>query len=53
MPLNSQEMIDSLAGFEGTCSSTSADSPFIVRFIVVVDRVILVDKIDEGATRGH
>ena len=38
-PLNSQEMMDSQTGFEDTCSR-SADSPFIVCFIVVIDRIL-------------
>lgn len=54
MPLlNSQEMVVSEAGFEDTCCSASADSPFIVRFIVVIDRVLLVDKVDEDVIRSH
>ena len=52
-PLNSQEMAHSEVGFEATCCSTSADSAFIVRFIVVIDRILLVDKVDEDATRSH
>ncbi len=52
LSLNSQEMIDSQTSFEDTCS-TSADSPFIVRFIAVIDSVFLVDKIDEDAARSH
>lgn len=43
-------MIDSLGGFEDTCCSTSADPPLVVHFIVVIDRMLLMDKIDEGAT---
>ncbi len=52
LSLNSQEMIDSQAGFEDTCCSTSVDSPFVVRFMMVIDRILLVEKIDEDATRS-
>jgi len=54
LSLNSQEMIYSQAGFEDArFCSRAPGSPFVVRFIVVIDVVLLVEDVDEDATRSH